>query len=141
MLVRMFPTCAWVVALAFSPGEARLPLSADEKVQEEPPEEPKQVDEPVKYGVDVSFPIQHAVASDNYAWLPHNLDPNILIPNRYEDMAIQQLGDRETFYQDYINGCLEKFSKDGNRCIERELIRVATNLGQPQNIQVRSMVP
>lgn len=27
--------------------------------------------DPVEYGVDVSFPIQHKFASQNYEWLPH----------------------------------------------------------------------
>lgn len=55
----------------------------------------KSSDEPVEYGVDVSFPMHHAKASDNYAWLPHNLDPSLPVPDRYKGMAVQPLGDRQ----------------------------------------------
>jgi hypothetical protein len=112
--------------------------SSEENVEDEAPRQLEQVDDPVEYGVDVSFPIQYATVSDNYAWLPHNLDPSIPTPDRYKDMVVQTLGDRRGFYQEYIDGCREKFGKKGSRCTQSEIDRMAMSLRQPQSMQVRS---
>jgi hypothetical protein len=56
---------------------------------------PQSAEQPVEYGVDVSFPMHHSKTSDNYAWLPHNLDPSLPVPDRYKGMAVQPLGNRQ----------------------------------------------
>jgi hypothetical protein len=88
---------------------------------------PKKADEPVEYGVDVSFPIHHRQPSDNYPWLP----------TPKEGMAIQPLGDRQTFYKNYIDGCTKAFGSKARRCETNENDRVAMSLRQPQSMQVR----
>ena len=61
-----------------------------------------------EYGVDISFPMHYAPPSTNYAWLPHNVDPqNNPTPPEYKDMPIQPLGDMDKKYNDYIQGCVE----------------------------------
>ena len=91
----------------------------------------------VEYGVDVSFPMHHETVSDNYAWLEHNLDPSIPVPEKYKDMPIQPLGDRQSFYNDFLNGCVDHFgSKNGKRCISTEADRIEMSLRQPQSMQV-----
>ena len=92
-------------------------------------------DEPVEYGVDVSFPMHYAEVSTNYPWLPHNMDPSIPTPHEYEDMVPQPLGDKKTFYKDFVEGCKEKFGKKGKRCVQTELDRIAMTLRQPQSMQ------
>mmetsp|Transcript_21604 Transcript_21604/g.45438 ORF Transcript_21604/g.45438 Transcript_21604/m.45438 type:complete len:410 (-) Transcript_21604:542-1771(-) len=92
-------------------------------------------DEPVEYGADVSFPMQHAEASTNYPWLSHNMDPSVPVPKKYKDMALQPLGDRQSFYNNYINGCKEKFGRKAARCTQNELDRIAMTLRQPQSMQ------
>ena len=94
-------------------------------------------DVPVEYGVDVSFPMHHNFVSTNYAWLPHNTDTNAVTPRKLQDMPIQPLGDRETFYKKFLDGCVEAFGSRGRRCIQNESDRVAMSLRQPQSMQVR----
>jgi hypothetical protein len=94
-------------------------------------------DDPVEYGVDVSFPIHHASISTNYAWLPHNVDTSIKTPKEYENMVVQPLDDKQAFYKDYIQGCVDHFGKRGDRCTANELGRVSMALRQPQSMQVR----
>eukprot|EP00934_Nitzschia_sp_Nitz4_P001023 Nitzschia sp. Nitz4//scaffold58_size112336//60326//62043//NITZ4_004037-RA/size112336-augustus-gene-0.8-mRNA-1//1//CDS//3329555001//1023//frame0 len=94
----------------------------------------QQPDEPVEYGVDVSFPIHYASVSTNYEWLPHNQDPSLETPKMYEDMPIQPLGDRQEFYRDFLQGCRDAFGKKGNRCTQTEIDRVAMSLRQPQSM-------
>ncbi len=89
----------------------------------------------VEYGVDVSFPMHYASVSTNYAWLPHNQDPNIPTPREYNDMVVQPLGDRQQFYKDFIQGCRDHFGTKAIRCTQNELDRVAMSLRQPQSMQ------
>mmetsp|Transcript_110502 Transcript_110502/g.165388 ORF Transcript_110502/g.165388 Transcript_110502/m.165388 type:complete len:484 (-) Transcript_110502:266-1717(-) len=131
MLFRIFA----FAAVAATSVEAGFWSSGERKVEEETPKEPRQLDEPVEYGVDVSFPMQYASVSDNYAWLPHNLDPSLPTPDRYKDMAVQPLGDRKSFYQEYVDGCREKFGTKGSRCTQSEIDRFAMSLRQPQSMQ------
>jgi hypothetical protein len=79
-------------------------------------------DEPVEYGVDVSFPMQYAQVSTNYPWLPHNLDPTLPVPPEYKDMVLQPLGNRDEFYRDFLQGCKDAFGKKGSRCTQNELV-------------------
>jgi hypothetical protein len=93
---------------------------------------------PVEYGVDVSFPMQHAKVSDNYAWLPHNMDPvHTDVPSKYKDKVVQPLGDRQAIYDEFIGGCKETWgSKGARRCDSNEADRIAMTLRQPQSMQV-----
>jgi hypothetical protein len=93
---------------------------------------------PVEYGVDVSFPMHYAKVSDNYAWLPHNMDPvHNDVPPEYKDKVVQPLGDRQAFYEEFIDGCKEKWgSKGARRCESNEADRIAMTLRQPQSMQV-----
>jgi hypothetical protein len=61
---------------------------------------------PVEYGVDVSFPIHHATVSENYVWLPHNMDhaKYPVTPAKYEHQVTQPLSNRQKFYDDFIKG-------------------------------------
>lgn len=93
--------------------------------------------EEVEYGVDVSFPMHRATVSDNYAWLDHNVDPSIPTPEQYKDMPVQPLGDRQSFYNDFLDGCVEHFgTKGGKRCISTEADRIEMSLRQPQSMMV-----
>ena len=92
-------------------------------------------DKPVEYGADVSFPMQHAEPSTNYPWLAHNMDPSVPVPQKYKDMVLQPLGDKQSFYNNYINGCKEKFGRKGARCEQNELDRIAMTFRQPQSMQ------
>jgi hypothetical protein len=97
---------------------------------------PKTQDEPVEYGVDISFPMHHASLSTNYPWLEHNVNPNVPTPKKYKDMPIQPLGDRAQFYKEYLDSCRESFgSKGSRRCTSNELDRIAMTLRQPQSMQ------
>ncbi|KAL7556161.1 hypothetical protein ACA910_006268 [Epithemia clementina (nom. ined.)] len=90
-------------------------------------------DKPVEYGVDVSFPMHHPTVSTNYDWLPHNQDPaNHPVPPEYQGMPIQYLGDRQSFHDEYMRGCGEKFGVE--RCAANERERVDMSLRQPQSM-------
>lgn len=92
----------------------------------------------VEYGVDVSFPMHHKTVSTNYAWLPHNVDPeNNPVPAEYQDMAIQPLGDMKAKYDNYIQGCVDHYNAKGgkgNRCLQNEHDRIVMTLRQPQGV-------
>jgi len=91
--------------------------------------------DPVEYGVDVSFPIQHTIASPNYEWLPHNLDPeHNTIPRKLQDYPIQPLGNKQDFYENFVQGCVDAFGKKGPRCRQSEQGRIAMSLRQPQSM-------
>jgi hypothetical protein len=92
-------------------------------------------DEPVEYGVDVSFPMHYASVSTNYPWLPHNQDPSLPVPKEYQDMVPQPLGNKQKFYQDFLQGCKDAFGSKGTRCTQNELDRIAMTLRQPQSMQ------
>jgi hypothetical protein len=86
----------------------------------------------VEYGVDVSFPIHHARVSTNYAWLDHTLDP--------KDMHIQPLGDRQSVYEESIEGCVEYYGEDGPLCLQSEIERLQMNLHQPSSMRVSAIM-
>lgn len=93
-------------------------------------------DEPVEYGVDVSFPSHYAKVSTNYPWLPHNVDPaNNPTPPEYKDMVIQPLGNRQKMYEDLVEGCRKHYGKKGRACDSTERDRVAMGFRQPQSMQ------
>ena len=62
------------------------------------------------YGVDVSYPMHYESVTKNYAWLPWNVDPSVPTPDEYKNMPIQPLGDKQSFYEDNIEGCYESVS-------------------------------
>jgi len=68
-------------------------------------------DELIDYGDDVSFPMQYSEVSSNYPWLEHNTDHSKPVPEKYKDMVPQPLGDRQAFYKEFLQGCVEKFGK------------------------------
>ena len=81
--------------------------------------------------------MHYASVSTNYEWLPHNQNPDVAAPPEYDDMVVQPLGDRQQFYSDFLNGCIEHFGSRGKRCTSTELDRIAMSLRQPQSMQVR----
>jgi len=87
------------------------------------------------YGVDVSFPMHNIRVSNNYAELPWNVNPAIDTPTEYQDKVVQPLGDRQKFYEDMIQGCVEYYGKKGHRCKEYETDRVEMTLRQPQSME------
>jgi prolyl 4-hydroxylase len=89
----------------------------------------------VEYGVDVSFPIHHKSASTNYPWLQHNIDSSAPTPHKYQHMAIQPLGDKQGFYEEFVDSCVKHFGKKGTRCIQTERDRIEMALRQPQSMQ------
>ena len=68
---------------------------------------------PIDYGVDISFPMHHASVS-----------------------TINPLGDMQTKYENYIQGCVDYYNNQGNnkgeRCLSTERDRLAMCLRQPQ---------
>mmetsp|Transcript_6355 Transcript_6355/g.9783 ORF Transcript_6355/g.9783 Transcript_6355/m.9783 type:complete len:446 (-) Transcript_6355:1110-2447(-) len=93
-------------------------------------------EQPLTYGVDISFPQHYYNASSNFAWLPHNVDPeNNPTPPDLKNIAIQPLGDKETWYQKHIQGCVDFYGEKGTRCIENERERIDMNLRQPQSMR------
>ena len=108
------------------------------KFGDEPTEE--QIVEPSSdessYGVDVSFPIHRMTISTNYPWLPHNTDPtNNPTPSEYTDMPLQPLGNRQKVYDEFIEGCRQKYSKQRGACDATEKGRVEMSLRQPASMQ------
>ena len=73
----------------------------------------------LEYGVDVSFPLHY---------------PDVLEADK------NPLGDRQSFYNDFLNGCVEHFGKQGQRCVQTEADRIEMSLRQPQSMQVGWMV-
>jgi hypothetical protein len=93
-------------------------------------------DQSPEYGVDVSWPIHRTWISTNYDWLPHNVDPeNNPTPEEYKDMPVQVLGDRQKFYDDFLQGCRDKYGKYGTACDSTERDRVEMSLRQPTSMQ------
>ena len=91
------------------------------------------------YGVDVSFPMHHMKLSTNYAWLPHNVDPeNNPTPPEYEGMNVQYLGNKQAEYDEFMKGCDEHYGQKGkaySACRVTEEDRVEMSLRQPAAMQ------
>lgn len=66
-----------------------------------------------QYGVDCSFPMHSRVLR-----CPRGVD----------------LGDREAFYQEYMQGCRDYYGENGFLCDESEHDRLEMSLGQPQSL-------
>eukprot|EP00816_Leptocylindrus_hargravesii_P000281 CAMPEP_0196826108 /NCGR_PEP_ID=MMETSP1362-20130617/93443_1 /TAXON_ID=163516 /ORGANISM="Leptocylindrus danicus, Strain CCMP1856" /LENGTH=531 /DNA_ID=CAMNT_0042206649 /DNA_START=118 /DNA_END=1714 /DNA_ORIENTATION=+ len=123
--------------LAF-PGAANANYFFSPSVDEveEVAEKSRQLYDPdhIEYGVDVSFPMHLPTVSDNYAWLEHNTDLSKPIPKEYQDKPIQPLGNRQQFYEDFMQGCRDHYGKSGKACDATESSRVAMSLRQPQSM-------
>lgn len=90
------------------------------------------------YGVDIAWPIHHDSVSTNFPWMPHNIDRNVnAVPDNMTTMPIQPLGDRQKVYEEFMDGCRKHYGARGAMCDETERERIAMNLRQPQNMQVR----
>jgi hypothetical protein len=87
------------------------------------------------YGFDVSFPIHRAV-STNYAWLPHNVDPENYptTPLAYQDMPVQPLGNRHQIYLDMLHGCQRAYPENAHFCDHYEYHRMLMNQRQPSSM-------
>lgn len=90
----------------------------------------------VEYGVDVSFPIHRESVSQNYPWLDHNQKLDSDVPVEHYGRPIQPLGDRQKFYEDFMNGCHEYYGKKAGACDQVERDRIKMSLRQPQSMQV-----
>ena len=79
--------------------------------------------------------MQHSMASTNYPWLPHNVDPSLPVPDEYEGMPIQPLGNKQGSYEKYIQGCLDFYGeKRGKNCLSNEHQRTSMSLRQPRGV-------
>ena len=88
------------------------------------------------YGTDISFPMQRHLVSTNYPWLPHNVDPmNNPTPSEYIDMPIQVMGDRQKFYNEFLEGCKSYYGKYPEACQATEDARIDMALSQPESMQ------
>uniref|UniRef100_A0A7S1Y6U7 Fe2OG dioxygenase domain-containing protein n=1 Tax=Grammatophora oceanica TaxID=210454 RepID=A0A7S1Y6U7_9STRA len=86
------------------------------------------------YGVDVSYPMHYPSVSTNYPWLPHNVYQNVETPSEYEGMVLQPLGDRQTLYDEMIQGCVDHYGAKGERCLSNEKDRIDMSLRQPKGM-------
>ena len=93
-------------------------------------------EEEPSYGVDVSFPSHRSKVSTNYPWLPHNVDPdNNPTPPEYKGMPIQSLGNKQKFYDDFLQGCRDYYKKYAHACDSTERDRVEMSLRQPPSMK------
>ena len=91
----------------------------------------------IEYGVDLSYPIHNAKTSSNFDWLPHNIDPeNNAVPANYRDMPVQYFGDKQSLYDESMQGCRDFYSHVAYVCDQTEKDRIQMNLRQPKSMQV-----
>lgn len=88
------------------------------------------------YGLDTSYAVTSRKISDNYAWLPHNVDPqHNLTPRRYRGVPVQPMGDRQSAYNDLVAGCKKHYGLlKGTACSVTERDRIAMNQRQPSSM-------
>ncbi len=77
-----------------------------------------------EYGVDVSFPMHYPRITT---------DPS----NGQLDASA---GNRQEFYDRYLEGCRDFYGSDGDECLKTEEDRIAMNYWQPQSMQVGQIV-
>ena len=63
------------------------------------------------------------------------MDPSIPTPLKYKDMLINPLGNRQSFYDDFIESCQKVFGEKGNLCMLSEIERIEKSIRQPQSMQ------
>jgi hypothetical protein len=75
--------------------------------------------------------MHRSAISTNYPWLPHNIDTTKIhkVPTQYVDMPLAVLGDRTTFYQHIMQGCMEHYGEE--RCTQSEQNRMQKIRTQP----------
>ena len=78
--------------------------------------------------------MHHSNVSTNYAELPWNTG-SAETPAEYKSMAVQPLGNRQAFYDEMIQGCVNYYGNKGWNCLEYERDRVEMNLRQPQSVE------
>lgn len=78
--------------------------------------------------------MHHRNVSSNFDWLPHNLDESVTTPPEYEEVSIQPLGDKQAFYDNMIQGCVDFYGEKGSRCLDNEKERVRMSLRQPKSM-------
>uniref|UniRef100_A0A7S4RGF3 Uncharacterized protein n=1 Tax=Ditylum brightwellii TaxID=49249 RepID=A0A7S4RGF3_9STRA len=116
-------------------NEGNDPTASDGPVLAYPGQEVNSFGQPT-YGVDISFPIHRKNLSTNYAWLPHNQDPeNNPTPKKYEGMPIQVMGNKQAEYDEFLKGCRKHYGKRGSACDTTEKGRVNMSLQQPKSMQ------
>ena len=81
-----------------------------------------------------SYPMHYPEVSKNYHWLPHNVDESIETPEEHIGQVVQPLGDRQSVYEEMINGCVNTYGKKGSRCWQNEFDRIEMSLRQPQSM-------
>jgi hypothetical protein len=88
-----------------------------------------------------SYPMHHANISTNYAYLPHNVDPTIPIPDEYRNMPISPFGpDLKERYEEYQKGCVDYYNEQnprhakGGRCTMGERDRIDMIRRQPKSL-------
>ena len=85
-----------------------------------------------EYGVDVSWPMHNDHVSQNFAWLQtEGVDGG---NSTNTDAPISHLPERQQIYEDYINGCVEYYGKNGGRCRSGEESRISMCLRQPKSM-------
>jgi hypothetical protein len=88
----------------------------------------------VPYGVDISYPIHHASVSTNFPWVQGQ--------NSNSSQPLQVLGNRQSFYEDFLRSCRDSLGpENGRRCDETESHRIQMNLMQPPSMRVRIQMP
>jgi hypothetical protein len=82
-------------------------------------------------------------SSHNLVCILYSVDPeNNPTPPEYKDMAVQPLGDRQSIYKEYVQGCIDKYqpTQKHKRCVNNERERVEMSLRQPQSMVVRTPI-
>jgi prolyl 4-hydroxylase len=126
-----------IVSSSFSTTQALgFGRNKKEEIQSEQATKEENQDEPVEYGVDVSFPMHHHGVSTNYPWLDHNMHPDKYdVPSQYKGMSHQPLGNKQKFYEDFMDGCRTYYGKTGKACDGVERDRIDMSFKQPQSMQ------
>ena len=85
--------------------------------------------------------MHHSHVSSNFAWLPHNLDPSLPVPDRFKATApnrmVTPLPNVQTRYEQYLQDCADFYNNRrgrGERCYQSELDRLEMTLRQPQGM-------
>jgi prolyl 4-hydroxylase len=83
--------------------------------------------------------MHHMEVSTNFAWLPHNVDPeHHPTPEEYEGMPIQPLGDVKQKHDEHMASCMNFYNEtdvETSRCWFNERDRVEQSLRQPQSMR------
>lgn len=69
----------------------------------------------------------------------YSVDPeNNPTPREFKNMPVQPLGDRQSLYNEYVQGCIDKYEpiKKHKRCMNNERERIEMSLRQPQSMVV-----